>query len=148
MPLVVASLARQSGWRVASCYGFIIVASLCAITLPFYFYDPEGFSPLLVQYSKVARFGQSYSGVAIPAAAAVLSTVLAGFVYRRATSPMTMLFGGSAIVQALPVVATVILSTVTYRPVTFAWAGYGVFFLTFAVLALWPKIRAAEEMQV
>jgi len=59
LPLVFSLLGQNIGWREAAKYSAIVVVTFAAVTLPFYLYDPEGFTPLATQSWKVA-YTQSY----------------------------------------------------------------------------------------
>jgi hypothetical protein len=48
VPLVLAASARPGRWRAATLYVSMSVIAAAALTLPFYLYDPRGFSPLHV----------------------------------------------------------------------------------------------------
>ena len=68
IPLAFGWLAQRHGWK-ASVRLLAITCTICAtLTLPFYFYDPQGFAPLeaadrLMQFNEVLPYAGSAAGI-------------------------------------------------------------------------------------
>jgi hypothetical protein len=141
LPLVFGTLVHKSGWRHAIRYTAITAGTVVAITAPFWLYDPQGFSPLTVQYSKGSQFGSilPYAGVIIPVAGGLLATLLA---YRYSDGSLTHLLRNSALVQAFLVMCAVVGSVLQTGSYGLTRTSYGVFFLSFGVFASWTALYA------
>jgi hypothetical protein len=117
-----------------------VAAFAClAVTLPFYLYDPKGFTPLHVYY-KLAQFESAFpcAGVVIPLAGGILAAALA---FQRMDERCVVLFRNCAIVLAWPVVWAVGLWSVSLGCLElqrFAW--YGIGSLVFGALACWVSL--------
>lgn len=146
IPLIYTIFLTQWSWYQGTLYFILLNSIVIMVTFPFYFYDPEGFSPLHV-YNKLAQFNTilPFAGIVIPLITGVVSSLLA---FQRMNS--LILLKSCAVVQALPVIAAVILSSISKGQVNlidFSW--YGLNFLFFAVLAFWKagtkKIKLADK---
>jgi hypothetical protein len=126
VPLAFGWLARQNGWK-AALYVLMVTCSICAfVTLPFYLYDPSGFSALEAA-NRLTRFDEIIPHVAwiIGTGMAVLSLVLAW----RFTPTYPSLWRNCALVQAFPVIVGFLLDP------DLSFLSYSSFFLCFGVLA-------------
>jgi hypothetical protein len=134
LPLIFSQLVQDGGWKTASLYLAVTVAVFAAVTLPFWFYDPDGFTPFLVQASKVAQFSSvmAFSGILIPGLTGIASL---GFALQRTDSNHLVLLRNCALVLAIPVVLTTVLATIRAERLDLRWAGYGMFCLFFGALA-------------
>ena len=150
LPLLFVLLWQQSGLKaaLAGC-GLAILASL-AVILPFYLYDPSGFSPLTAG-NKLAIFDRSlpYASVVVVALSVAASFVAAVFLARASRANLEPLFYyGLAIVQMVPIACAVILATALNGRVDFGFLHdrYGLMFLVPGLWACWwgfygPAIR-------
>jgi len=150
LPLLFVLLGQQSGLKaaLAGC-GLAILASL-AVILPFYLYDPAGFSPLTAG-NKLAIFDRSlpYASVVVVALSVAASFVAAVFLTRASRANLELLFYyGLAIVQLVPIACAVILTTALNGRVDFGFLHdrYGLMFLVPGLWACWwgfygPAIR-------
>src|SRR5262249_22079368 len=123
----VCSLLWQAhGWRVALKYTVLICATAALITLPFYFYDPAGFSPLYT-LRKVDQFGAflPFAGALIVALSGLIAVVLAA---RPLRDDAAVFFGACAVPQALPIVAGLIFYAANRR-LDYTFPGYGFSFM-------------------
>jgi hypothetical protein len=120
--------------------------TFAGITIPFWLYDPQGFSPINIQYSKVSQFESilPFTGISIPFTGGLLAILLA---YRYSDGSYVNLLRNSAIVQMFLVFCTVILLLTQVGFEGLVWTGYGVFFLPFGVFAFWASLygRVANE---
>jgi hypothetical protein len=139
LPLVFAALAQNGGWKSAIKYTGIACTTFILVTAPFYFYDPAGFSPLHT-VNKIKRYRSllPYSDIVIPLVTGLVAAVLAYF--QSAAKCYTIFFRNCAIVLSIPVLASILLSSLISGKVNFEFAGYGAFFLFFGVLAFWKAI--------
>jgi hypothetical protein len=100
--------------------------------LPFYFHDPAHFSPLEAA-DRLLRFNAvvPYAGVAMGILMASVAVVLACFRVDRAG-----LFANCALVQAVPVLAGVLLS---------GWGRAALVYATYSTFAAWFVFIAAAD---
>lgn len=138
LPLVFSALVQNAGWKPAIGYTLLSCAAFGAITLPFYFYDPSGFFPIYNQWSFVSRFQSvlPFSGILIPLMGVLVAFLLS---FKRMAADGRDLFAHCAIVQAVPVFLTFLLSNLVAGRLNFQWAAYGVNFLFFVALACWSE---------
>jgi len=136
LPLVFAAMVRAAGWRTAAMYAAITGSSFLAVTLPFYLYDPQAFSPL----DTAAKLGQfepvlPYAGVLLPLVTLILALVLAFL--QPAGRNQEALLRNCAIVLALPVLCGIVLRSIQTGGAGLSFAAYGTFFLFFGAVAFW-----------
>jgi hypothetical protein len=140
VPLIFSQLVQDAGWRTATLYVAVTVGVFGAVTLPFWLYDPERFTPLLVQARKVAQFNSfvPFSGILIPSLAGIASL---GLALQRLESNHLVLLRNCALVLAIPVVFTSVLATIRSERLDLSWMAYGMFFLFFGSLAASMSLR-------
>lgn len=138
VPLLLTTLAARIGWKRAFGFSGVVVAASVLVTIPFWLYDPQGFSPLIVQYSKVGDYADvmPHSGVVVLIVTVALTIYLA---LKRSNEDLNRLFLNCAVVQAFPVVCSVILLSLHLGKIDLSLAGYGLFSLFFGAMALWPR---------
>ncbi|MGH2543221.1 MAG: hypothetical protein ACRDIB_10500 [Ardenticatenaceae bacterium] len=148
LPLVYAGAARKAGRRseTVALFSVGLAGLTCALLiLPFWRYDPAGFSPFLTSTGgKLAWFDiiLPYSGILIPAATGLIALWLA---FSQNNARYVTLFRNCAIIQAVPVVAGIVLPF--FETGRFLWAfgsRYGFFFIFFAALAFWLAVQARQ----
>ncbi len=139
-PLALAGLARAGGGR-GMRMGALAVATFAAVTAPLYLADPAGFSPLhtadkLRQFEQVLPHAAAWVTGATAAAALLLAL-------RPANRRTDALLLHCAAVQAVPVVATTLMSLLPgYRP--FAdLSGSGLVLVPLVLVPLWSARVAA-----
>jgi hypothetical protein len=132
VPLAFAYLRQHAGLRTALRATAVTCATTACLTVPFYLYDRRNFGPLDAA-SRLLVFNQLFPhlGLAVLVLMAVLALTLS---CTRMNVPT--LFRNCALVQASPVVAGVVLTTVRDRQVNLWYARYGPFFAWFALMAL------------
>ena len=139
MPQLFAALTIKVGWRAALNYVAGAGAAFAAVTIPFWLYDPAGFTPLHAQAHKVAEFQTilPFAGLVVPALGGCIAMALAcrSIKLRRETW-----LRDCAIVQAFLVVCVVTLTIIQTGTLSLTSTSYGVFFLFFGVLAFGPKM--------
>ena len=145
VPLILSALGQRSEWKQACGYVAATMLAFVAITIPFYLYDPGGFSP---QYT-INRIGQfdrfiPGAGVVVPSVVAISSIVLA---MRQCNGKWMTLLRNAAITQGMFVAFLIIGSIIEGKEFDLGYANYGLFFLFFGALACWcPLVRASNEV--
>ena len=143
LPLIFATLAQLAGRPAALRSTVTTGLTFLLVTLPFYLYDPAGFSPLHTT-DELGRFNHllPYAGLLIPLATALLALFLAW--RQRVGADLQQLFRSSALVLALPVLAGLTLALLAYGPAGFTFAFFGLFPLFFGAAASWPHAYLPE----
>jgi uncharacterized membrane protein len=152
LPLVYASLAQTLGFRAASRYLWITGLVSLLLVLPFYLYDPAGFSPLHTA-DKLGRFAGilPHADLVIPLLALVLSLLLG---LQGGNGRLAPLLRNCALVLAVPVLAATLLESLLKGRPDLAFASYGISFLFFGVAAFWlglwrpGDVRRFPEIEV
>ena len=158
IPLMFAAIGRVADWRAAARLTVIVGLACAAVTLPFYLFDPRGFSPLHTT-DELGRFDMvlSHAGLIIPlltAAAAILLALWPGAWPERvndgrlqaarerihADDVAVAFFRNSTLVLALPVFCGLALYCVGLRRPYFGFATFGVFFLFFGAVSAWRTL--------
>ncbi len=139
LPLICANLVQRFGWRTAIRVMIITCMSFLAITIPFYLYDPAGFSPLHTA-NKLSQFEVilPLAGFIIPAATGLLTLFLA--ILPNGNDSAEKALKNSAVVLAFPVMCGIILSTASFGTLNLSFARFGLFFLFFGAVANWRGI--------
>ncbi|MBA7622777.1 hypothetical protein ES703_30164 [subsurface metagenome] len=133
VPLVFSIILKEIGWKwtIISCA--LTFMSFSLVTVPFYLYEPESFSPLhTVNKLGIYQTVLPYSGVVIPIVSGILAIALS---FQR--MDFTKFLRNCTAVQALPFLSCIVLSTVQTGSLSFYFDGYGLFFLFFGVLSFW-----------
>jgi dipeptide/tripeptide permease len=132
VPVMCGYLRQTAGLRPALRATALTSATAACLTIPFYLYDRSNFGPIeganrLLVFSDL-----------LPHLGLVLMILMAVLAFVLSFTPMNALalFRNCALVQALPVVAGVVLSTVQDRHLNLWYARYGPFFAWFALMAL------------
>src|SRR6185295_14320885 len=115
------------------------------ITLPFYFYDPAGFSPLHT-LDKVNQFQSllPFAGTIILALGGLTALLLA---LRLRRGDLAEFLLACAVPQAVPIVAGLIFYTIRGR-LDYTFPGYGFSFLWFGALAAWLQIMRTSVLHL
>jgi len=139
LPIVAGSLAVRSGWRSSVGSIAIAIGMAIAITLPFYWMDPAGFSPLHTG-NKLGRYTDILpgAGVLVTLANLLLACLLARPRWNRRLAGT---LGHCAVVLVFPVLAGCILKSIDRGELDLSFAAYGDFALFFGVAAYWLHRR-------
>jgi len=149
LPLVFSTLVQSAGWKPATKYTAVACVSFCAVTAPFYLYDPQGFGPR-VTAEKLGQFQPLIPsthiviplGIILPLLTAVIALMLSKESMSR---NLPVLFRNCAIVQAFPVLCAVVLYSIMTEMVTMHYFQYGIFFLFFGAVASWTMLFRAQD---
>ncbi len=135
MPLVFSSLVQHAGVKKAFFYTAISCGVCVAITVPFYLYDPAGFSPLTT-FGKVKWFDSfiPFAGVLVSGISVLLTL---GLSLQRMDSSHRVLLRNIAFVQAFPALFVVVAIWVVSRGTINQLGWYGLNFLFFGAVAAW-----------
>lgn len=146
LPLVPAALRTVSGWNVAWRYTGIVCLSCAIVTLPFWVYDPAGFSPLHTLY-KLGRLERilPMARWIIPGVTAMLAVVLG---FRSITRGQFELERDCVIVLALPVLGGMVLNSVRLGRIDFSFAAFGAFYLFFCGTLVWRVLAANSDLDL
>ena len=138
LPLVFSALGQRVGWRTSTKYLAITCLTFALITIPFYLYHPQGFSPLhttnkLDQFHVILPF----SGMIVPLVTLVLALLLS---FYSKNSVMSILLRNCALVLALPVLCGTILKSILVGNLDLTFTSYGLSFLFFGTVAFFPSL--------
>lgn len=134
----VCSLLWQAhGWRFALKYTAVICGTIAIVTLPFYIYDPVGFSPLHT-LRKVDQFGAfvPFAGPLIVIFSGLTALVLST---RPLHNRPVAFFRACALPQAVPIVVGLIFYA-SHGRLDYTFPGYGFSFMWFGALMAWQQV--------
>lgn len=130
LPCALGWLWRRESAIVALRAGAWTAGTAALLIVPFYVANPAGFAPVFT-FSKILRYDTFMPGASV--ASGLITGTAAVIVGTRASSRAS-LFGGCAVVQAIPVGAVFGLSVLSGRPYLAALP-YGEFAMWFVVMA-------------
>jgi len=132
VPVAFGYLRQHAGVRPACRAAAVTCATIGALTLPLYLHDRRHFGPL-EGANRLLVFDQlvPHLGIALMLAMAALAVAVS---FRR--MDRAALFRYAALVQAFPIAAGVVLTTVRDRGINLTYTRYGAFFAWFTFLAL------------
>jgi hypothetical protein len=131
VPLAFGWLRQHVGFRAALRATALTCATTACLTAPFYLQDPGNFGPLEAT-NRLLVFN-----ALIPQLGVALIVLMAALAFALSCTQMdaAALFRNCAIVQAFPVVAGAVLTTLQHRELNLWYARYGAFFAWFALMA-------------
>ena len=146
VPMIFIFLGRTAGWKRALLTTGVAMAAFAAVTLPFWAYDPAGFSPISTQAAKVLVLEQALplAGKLIPGTALIIAVILS---FRQTAWDVAAFFRNSGIVQLY----LLIFSSVVYAVQTdqlnlyMGNSGYGLFALFFGAVGSWLFLTREEN---
>jgi hypothetical protein len=137
LPLLFAALWQRSGPRVAISRVALACVALAAVTLPFYAYNPDGFTPLTTS-GKLSQFDvlAPHLHVYVLSAWVLLTLAIA---VRRFDARGFLLMNRCALMQLYFLLAAVLFDSIEARRPDFSFLipGYGLIALFFAVFGTW-----------
>jgi hypothetical protein len=140
LPLLVSMLVQHAGRRVAVRATLLVLGTFAVVTLPFFFYDPQHFAPLLTTRRLEFVRGLPAPRLFMSVGAALLALALAA---RRMDAAGVRLLAGCAAVQAWPALAAVAADSLDIAFPRFFRASYGLNSPGFGVLAAWLALASA-----
>ena len=144
VPLIFATLAARTNARIAYRYLSLTLLVFLLVTLPFYWHDPQHFSPLHTA-NKLRRYDYMwpYVGLIVPALNALLALALA---WRR-DADLHAFARNCALTLLFPALIVVALDSFAFGRLSGRFASFGVFALGFGALACWPFI-AVNKLEI
>lgn len=144
LPLLFSALVQRAGWRTATVYIAITSITFVVVTLPFYLYDPQGFSPLHTA-NKLGQFESLIpsAGFVIPLVTGAIALILAFF--QPSNLDLGILLRNCTVVLAFPILCGIVLATIKSGELDFGFATFGTLFLFFGAGAFW--INHAQNSQ-
>lgn len=138
LPLVFSALVQSAGWKSATKYIALTCLTLGMMTIPFYLYDPQGFSPLHTA-NKLAQFQTilPFAGIVVPIASGIIALILST---HHTNGYLPVLLRNCAIVLAFPVLSGTVLQSINTGNPDFSFAGFGLSFLFFGAVAFSPML--------
>jgi hypothetical protein len=137
LPLLAVALAQLYGRREAILRMGIASAGFAAVTLPFYLYDRDGFTPVTTS-GKLSQFDDiaPHLDLLVVGAGIVLTLALA---LRRFDRRGFVLMSSAAIVQMFLLIAVVVLDSIQLERIDFSFLipGYGLIALFLALFGTW-----------
>jgi hypothetical protein len=145
LPLVLSRLWQTQRARTAMLTAAAIVVTAAAVTLPFFLYDPAGFSPLgtrrkLTELNVVLP----HVDLLLPAAAVLLSLALARPRWNQNTKAFLR---NAALVQGIVLFVPALLHAMSGRPAPTSYTSFGTLFLPFGLavyVATTPRSRLGQ----
>lgn len=139
MPLVGAAIWRICGFKQAVAATAAVVLTASVITLPFYFHDPGGFTPLLTK-QKLAFLDQSLPWASrILMGTTIIAALCGAFMIRRTRSNDTVrsFFVWCTLITITPMVFAVLFASMIAGGPDFGFMRdrFGLMYVFFAVLA-------------
>lgn len=142
IPLLGAAIAHRTNWRTATWILGVVGLAFAAITLPWYLYDPAGFSPLHTA-NKLRLFNQV---MPYTTEITLLLAGVASFWFAWRLKSYRDFFVGCAVVQAIPVMAGILIP-IPLLGLDFTYGTrYGSTYILFAAVAYWLWIREQQKV--
>jgi len=137
-PILLSAAIQIRGWKEPAGYAAAAMTSFLAVTLPFWLHDPQTFVVACLRPQNFAALAQNsvlpHADLAVPLASTLFAV---GLSFRRLKNWDTQVLSHCALVQAFPILAILVLSSVEARGLEMTYAGYGVHFLFFGAVASW-----------
>lgn len=137
LPLLCMLVWKTCGFPRAFLCAMAVFGTTCLVTLPFYTFNPDGFTPLIAR-AKIHIPGLSWASSAVVTITAFASLALSLLLFFRKSNCIlgTFFLGGTAILLC-PMVTMVILISISKRNLDFSFMNdrFGVMYLPFALLA-------------
>jgi hypothetical protein len=133
-PPLISCLMQNSDRRKTVKYILFSGTVWLLVTMPFYFYAPESFTPFHTQASHASFNGLPFSVILLPLAGAILSIALA---MRRMGVDCATLFESSALIQGFLIVTAIILSNMAKDEINFSLSRYGIMFILLGCVPCW-----------
>jgi len=146
VPVIFSATLQKVGWKDTARYAAVTGGIFLAVTLPFWLHDPQTFFMACLREQNFAAIELNtilpHADIALPLASTVFA---AGLSFRRLIDWDADLLCNCALVQAFPVLAVVLLSSIDTGRLNLSYTGYGVHFLFFGALASWSGFIRSEQ---
>jgi hypothetical protein len=145
IPIVFSFLGQNFGFKTAFRSMTVACVSFLAVTLPFFLYDPAGFSPLYGQFNKLHQFHAAWPFFAPALLAIVILTALL-LSLQHMPLDCRAFFRNCALVQVPLVLALVFAWALNDAgPHRLIHANYGLFFVFFGIVAFYPQNKLFDK---
>jgi hypothetical protein len=140
LPILLVSLMKHVGWKRALAYLTIAGLGFMAVTMPFFLYDPVGFTPFHTMH-KLSRFNQvvPYADIIITVLTLGAAVVLS---WKWTNGSISALLRNCSIVLAIPVLFSFVIPSL--KVLHLKNAGYGIFCLLFAAPYFWHRLKFGD----
>jgi hypothetical protein len=135
LPLVFFALIKTSSRNTACALTAITLACFSALTLPFFIYDPAGFSPLHTSNKLSFSGAFSWAPFVLPLLGGILSIALA---LKRESYKLPSFMQDVFMVQAVLMVGGLLLASIRTGGVNLEYPHFGLLFMFFGVFAFGP----------
>jgi uncharacterized membrane protein YkgB len=141
LPLLWSAVLSRHGWAQAASRTVVAVVAFTLVTLPFYLYAPDQFTPLKT-LGKL-RFSEdlAVASALIPASTALLALAFA----RRDNAQPRQLLRHAFWLLSLPVIAVVVISSIDVGTLDLRMSDYGLCALFFGVAGFWPRRSTSDD---
>ncbi|MCF7674022.1 MAG: hypothetical protein K9M97_01665, partial [Akkermansiaceae bacterium] len=150
LPLFGGLLWHQVGWRQAVVGSGMVVVVAAAVTLPFYFHDPSGFTPLIAR----AKLGIVDHALPWASKAMIGATMLAGvfgglsLMWRPGPDWQGAFFRWATVVTLCPMVCAVAMSSWVGGRLDFGFMNdrFGLMYVFFALIGWGGRLENGGAM--
>jgi len=144
LPLLWSAVLSRHGWVQAASRTGVAMLAFSLVTLPFYLYDPDHFTPLKT-LGKL-RFSEdlAVASALIPTSTALLALA---FAHRDNAQPRQLLRHAFWLLS-LPVIAVVVISSIGAGTPDLRMSDYGLCALFFGVAGFWPRRSTSDDVLV
>ena len=145
LPLAFSFMAQNIGWKEAAKYTGLVAVTAASVTLPFYFYNPDGFTPLFSQSVKVSLLPILPSaGILVPILGGLLALAL---MFQRMGSDGVVFWRNCAIGQFILYAFVSILPMIEKGGLVIGVHGYGMIFFLFGAIASWLYLTRQASVE-
>jgi len=145
-PIFFAFVVQNGSWSSAVKLSLIAGLSFLLVTLPFWLYDPAGFTPFTTQAGKLAQYEYilPYARIIVPVSGMLLAIALS---FRKMGTDGIGFLWNCAFVQMFSVFLLTLLASIHagHPDLYFGHVSYGVFFLFFGTFAAWIRIKQDHD---
>lgn len=142
IPLLISALVQTADWPRTLKLLAVSATTFLIVTLPFWAYDPAGFTPFSTQSEKMAQFNSTlpYASAVVAISGMLFATLLA---MRKVDRDLANFFFNCGLVQLFSVLFLSALSTVHSGRLDLylGHVSYGVFAVVFFLVAGVPYLR-------
>jgi len=143
-PLLFSAIYQESGLKAAVKYLGVALAVFALVTLPFYLYDPHGFSPIAYNLGRVRSLSAWIKCLVLAPTLALLGALC----LKRVGNGLTTVFGNMALVQGV-FLSTMILVQILTKSMgarlSINFTGHGQLFMWFGVIWCWATVERGLE---
>lgn len=144
IPVFFSFLVQIAGWKRSLKYLSISAAAFLLVTVPFWIYDPAGFTPFHEQSKKISQFEPliPFAPVVVTGISILVAII---FAFRKMGPDGKAFLISCSLIQMFSILLLSAISSVNLgkADLYFGHTNYGVFALIFAAFAGWIAMREA-----